>query len=240
MKAFMKMLRIEFKLSFRDMNMLIFAVGMPLVIIVVLGLVYGNSAKFALSFSAIASVGILASGVMGLPLAISEYRDKKILKRFHCTPISSGFLFGVQCAKYAIYSIISLILVWIVSAIFGYRMEGNAFVFVGGYMLVMFSIYSIGMLIAAVSPNSQKAGIICTLLYFPMLILSGTTIPYAIMPKWVQIIANVLPMTQGINFLNSISLNSNLASIWWSPVIVSAIAIICGSISIKYFKWENK
>lgn len=240
MKAFFKMLKIEFKLSFRDMNMLIFAIGMPLIIIVVLGLVYGNNAKFASSFTAVACVGILASGVMGLPLALSEYRDKKILKRFHCTPVSSGFLFGVQYAKYAIYSIASLIIVWIVSLGFGYRMDGNIFAFLGGYLLVLFSMYSIGMLIAAVSPDGQKAGLICTLLYFPMLILSGMTIPYSIMPKWVKIIADIFPMTQGINFLNAIALKIDMASLWWSPLIVTVIAIVCSVLSIKFFKWENK
>ena len=43
MRRFFVLLRHEMKLSIRDMNMIIFAVLMPLVILVVLGIIYGLS-----------------------------------------------------------------------------------------------------------------------------------------------------------------------------------------------------
>ena len=42
MRRFFVLLRHEMKLSIRDMNMIIFAVLMPLVILAVLGIVYGE------------------------------------------------------------------------------------------------------------------------------------------------------------------------------------------------------
>lgn len=238
MKAFSKMLVVEFKLSFRDMNMLIFAIAMPIIITVVLGFIYGNTMAFNQSYAAMTGIGILASGVMGLPLVIGEYREKKILKRYHCTPTSTSFLFLVQFVKYAIYSIGSLVLVTIVAVCFGYKMEGSILAFLAAYLLVLFSIYSLGMLVAAVTPNSQKAGLICTLLYFPMLIFSGTTIPYEIMPNWLQIIAEVMPMTQGINLLKGISLNLPIFEYWYSILVIGIIGAICTGAAIKFFRWE--
>lgn len=46
MKRFFTFLKMELKLSVRDMNMPIFAVIMPLVIFVILGVIYGGRPSF--------------------------------------------------------------------------------------------------------------------------------------------------------------------------------------------------
>ena len=46
MKIFGKMLKVEGRLSIRDMNMIIFAEIMPLVILVILGIIYGQKEAF--------------------------------------------------------------------------------------------------------------------------------------------------------------------------------------------------
>lgn len=246
-KAFRTMLKVELKLSVRDMNMIFFAVGMPFVITLILGFVYGAKpafegaayTAFEQSFGAMASIGILAAGVMGLPLVLSDYRDKKILKRYQCTPTSPGFLFIVQIIKYSIYSIGSALIVYAVAACFGYRMNGNVFAFIGGFILILIAIYSMGMLVAALAPSSQKAGLICALLYFPMLIFSGTTLPYEIMPRGLQIFSDCLPMTQGIKLLTNISLGLPFSESIIPLIVMLAITVVCTIISIRFFKWSK-
>lgn len=247
MKAFRTMLKIELKLSVRDMNMVVFALAMPLVITLILGFLYGNKpafegasyTSFELAFGAMTSIGILASGVMGLPLVLSEYRDKKILKRYRCTPISPRFLLLVQIAKYAIYSVASLVLVTVVALCFGYRMDGNVFAFLGAYILLLLALYSIGMFVASIAPTAQSAGLICCFLYFPMLILSGATLPYEIMSRWLQITADFMPLTQGINLLKNVSLSQPIGTMIIPLIVLPAITIICTALSLKFFKWDK-
>ena len=77
MKRFFIFLKTELKLSIRDMNMIIFAVMMPLVIFVILGIIYGTKPAFEgadfsfleQSFGAACAVSMCAGGLMGLPLA---------------------------------------------------------------------------------------------------------------------------------------------------------------------------
>src|SRR5574344_2113945 len=96
MKTFRTMLKVEGKLSIRDMNMVIFAIAMPIVILVILGIIYGQKPAYEgadytfleQSFGALSSIAICAGGLMGLPILISEYRERKILKRFSVTPVS--------------------------------------------------------------------------------------------------------------------------------------------------------
>ena len=100
MRSFRTLLKNELKLNIRNMNMVIFAIILPLVVLVILGFIYGTKPAaegVAYSFmdqslGALCSISICAGGLMGLPLVVSEYRERKILKRFKVTPISPVLL----------------------------------------------------------------------------------------------------------------------------------------------------
>ena len=195
MNKFLTMLKTELKLSFRGMDMIIFAVCMPVVVVILLGIIYGGKPAFdgadytflEQSFGAVSTIAVCAGGVMGLPLVISDYRQKKILKRFKITPSSPVLLLSVQVAIYMIYSLIALVLIYLVSVLlFGMKLRGAFLPFMGAFFLVMISMFSIGMLVGGVSPNTKIASVLASLLYFPMLIFSGATLPYEVMPAVLQ------------------------------------------------------
>ncbi len=241
------MLKTELKLSLRGMDMFIFAICMPLVVLIILGIIYGNKPAFEgadytflqQSFGALASIAVCAGGVMGLPLVVSDYRSKKILKRFQVTPVSTARILMVQVAIYTLYSLVSLVLLYVVAALFfGYSFSGSWLPFLGGYMLVMLSIFSIGMMVGGIAPNTKIAGVIASVLYFPMLIFSGATLPHEVMPQRLQAVADVLPLTQGIKLLKSASLGLPVSDMTIPILVMVGLAVICIGISIKFFKWE--
>ena len=247
MKTFKTLFKIEFKLSLRDMNMLIFAVAMPIVIAIIIGIIYGtnmayNGATFTFyqqSFGAIASIAIAASGLMGLPLVLSDYRRKKILKRYKVTPVSPVILLLVQFSIYACYCFLGLLAIYIISILFfQFSFLGSPFLFLLTFILVLLSIFSIGLFIAAVAKNEKNANLMTTLLYFPMLVFSGATLPYEIMPKLMQQISNVMPLTQGIKLLKTAILGENIFSQPIALFVVILVPIILIPISIKKFRWE--
>lgn len=247
MRTFKIMLKNEIKLSLRDMNMVIFAICIPLLVLIILGIIYNDKPAFEgaeytfleQSFGALTTISICAGGVMGLPLVISDYRNRKILKRFKVTPISPTMILAVQVTIYAIYSIVSLILIYAFSALFfGFHMKGSPIDFLLGYLLVMLSIFSIGIMVGGISPNSQAASVIASLLYFPMLIFSGATLPYEVMPKGLQKVSDVLPLTQGIKILKAASLGLPIENISFSLIAMTVLAVVCISVSLRFFKWE--
>ena len=247
MKTFKTMLKNEMKLSLRDMNMVIFAICIPLVVLIILGVIYGNKPAFEgaeytfleQSFGALVTIAVCAGGVMGLPLVVSDYRNRKILKRFKVTPVSPAMILAVQVVVYTIYSVVSLILLYIVSVFFwGFHMGGSVIAFLGGYLLVMLSIFSIGMMVGGISPNSQTASVIASLLYFPMLIFSGATLPYEVMPSALQKVADILPLTQGIKLLKAASLGLPIENVFVPIIVMVVLAAICIGVSLRFFKWE--
>ncbi|MHC1723833.1 MAG: ABC transporter permease [Aminipila sp.] len=247
MKTFSTILKTELKLSLRGMDMFIFALCMPVVVIVILGIIYGNKPAFdgagytflEQSFGAVSTIAICAGGVMGLPLVVSDYRSKKILKRFQVTPVSPALILAVQVTIYMLYSIVSLILVYAVAALFfNVHFVGSFVLFLGAYLLVMLSMFSIGMMVGGISPDMKTASIFASILYFPMLIFSGATLPYEVMPFTLQKVVDVLPLTQGIKLLKATSLGLPVTDAVFSILVMAIIALICTGISIRFFKWE--
>lgn len=90
MRSFGILLKNEWKLSVRNMNMVIFAVLLPLVVLIILGMIYGAEPAFpgrrlyvyGQSFRRALHNFHLCGRLDGLPLVVAEYREQKILKRF--------------------------------------------------------------------------------------------------------------------------------------------------------------
>ena len=241
MKAFSTLFRVEFRLSLRDMNMPIFAVIMPVVVMLVVGMMFGDQPAYegasytfvAQSVGAVSAIGICAGGAMGLPLVVSNYRHRKILKRYFVTPVSVHTILAVQVAIYTVYALISAVLVFGVAALFfGYAFTGSWPAFVGSYVLVLAAMLALGMMVGGLAPNEKVAGVLASLLYFPMLLLSGTTLPYEMMPTAVQ------PLTQGVKLLKATSLGLPVDQAVVPVAIMAVWAAVCTVIAVRFFKWE--
>lgn len=247
MKSFVTLFKNELKLNIRNMNMVIFAVIMPLVVLVILGFIYGtkpaaDGAAYTFieqSFGALCTISICAGGLMGLPLVVSEYRERKILKRFQVTPVSPLKLLIVEFAIYVVYCIASMItLIITVMLIWNVRISGSWSAFLGSWLLTMVSTLSIGMMVGGVAKNSKSASVIACILYFPMLLFSGATLPFEVMPNFMQKIVSVFPLTQGIMLMKSAFLGLPIQNAWLPIAVMAAVTVICTGIAVKFFKWE--
>ena len=247
MKSFITLLKNELKLNIRNMNMIIFAIIMPLVVLVILGFIYSTKPAadetaysfLEQSFGALCCISICAGGLMGLPLVVSEYRERKILKRFQVTPISPIKLLTVEFAIYVIYCFVSMLTLFLVGMLFWkIKIHGSLLLFLGSWLLTMVSTLSIGLLVGGIAKNMKSASVIACILYFPMLIFSGTTLPFEVMPVAMQKIISIFPLTQGIQLMKRVFLGLPAENVLLPVVIMGAIIIICFGISVKCFKWE--
>lgn len=246
MKRFFIYLKTELKLSLRDMNMVIFAVIMPLIVFIIFGIVYGvkpaydgaNYTALEQSFGAVSAIAICASGLMGIPLAVSGLREMKILKRLRVTPVSPVFILGVELAMYVIYCTVSIALLAIAALCWGVRVHGSIWAFLGSWFLTMISTHSVGMLVGGVAKNTKQASIIACILYFPMLVLSGTTLPIEVMPKAMQQVVSVFPLTQGITMMKNMFLGIGASSIVLPICVMLVVTVICSALSVCFFRWE--
>lgn len=245
MKRFLKLYLIEQKLGLRSGDMLLFGVAMPVGIMILINMIAGSKQAgegftyLDSSFASLIAVGICAAAFMAIPLTIAEYRDKKILKHFFTTPCSPMWILGSDLLCAGGTALLSAISVALVSVVFlGYKMQGNILAFMGSWLLTLLSMFSIGLLMASLCRTVKSVNAVTTLVYFPMLFLSGATIPYELFPSGLQKVADVLPLTQGIKLMKAVSMGAEIENIWKTVVLLLVITLICTVISVKTFRWE--
>lgn len=247
MKSFWILLKNEWKLNIRNMNMVIFAVIMPLIVLVILGFIYGvrpaaEGVEYTFmeqSFGALCTISICAGGLMGLPLVVSEYRERKILKGFQVTPVSPVRLLAVEFTIYVLYCIVSMVTLMVAGTIFwNIRIYGSWAGFLGSWLLTMVSTLSIGMMVGGIAKNTKTASVIASVLYFPMLIFSGATLPFEVMPDFMQKIVSIFPMTQGIQLMKAAFLDLSVENSGLTIIGMGVVTIVCFSIAIRFFRWE--
>lgn len=103
MKSLKTLFNIEFKLSIREFSGVLFGMILPVGLMLLLGTLYGHQRvdgqAYTLvqqAFPAVITIGICATGLMGIPITLSNYRDKQILKSFQVTPTSPLVLLMAQ------------------------------------------------------------------------------------------------------------------------------------------------
>ena len=245
MKRFLSMYRVEQKIFFRSPDVILFCLSMPLVVFFLItmiaggkdaadsGLTYLQSAYVSLS-----TVGICCSAFMSIPITVVELRSQGILRWMYCSPCSPARLLVCDTICSGVVAALSALLLTVAAVVFfGYRMQGNVFVYFSVWLLTMLSMFSIGLMVASLCRTTKSMNVATSLLYFPMLLFSGATIPAEVFPAGLRAVSGWMPLGVGINLLKSVSLGC-YDSIIIPVVTLTSIAVICGTVAVKTFRWE--
>ena len=245
MKRFWKMYQVEQKIFFRSPDVILFNLIMPLVTLILITIIAGNKnaadsglTYLQIAYVALSTVGICCSAFMSIPITIVGCRAQGILRRMYCSPCSPARLLACDTICSGVMAILSTLILTVAAVVvFGYRMEGNVFAYLAAWLLTMISMFSIGLMIASLCRTTKSMNVATSLLYFPMLLFSGATIPAEVFPPWFQTVAKLMPLGTGIDLLKSVSMGC-YDRITLPVITLMAITVICGTIAVKTFRWE--
>ena len=244
MRRFLKMYQVEQKMFFRSPDVILFCLAMPLAVFVVIYLINGdgNAADSGMtylqsSYAALSTVGICCSAFMSIPITVVELRSQGILRRMYCSPCSPARLLVCDTLCSGVLAALSTLILTVAALAFGYRMPGNVIAYIAVWLLTMISMFSVGLMVASLCRTTKSMNVATSLLYFPMLLFSGATIPAEVFPDALRTAAGWMPLGMGIRLLKSVSMGccDNTAL----PVVnLTAIAVVCGAVAVKTFRWE--
>ncbi|MBA3975084.1 MAG: hypothetical protein C0504_12815 [Candidatus Solibacter sp.] len=199
----------------------------------------GNAAQVV---SMVLVLGVLGNGFFGGGIRAVLERETGILRRFKVAPISAGpILVSSIVTGWVIY--MPAVVAFFLLAHWRYRMPApeNPVSIAILLSLGIIAFRAMGLIIASVVNTMGESQVLVQLLYFPMLLLSGATIPLSTMPDWLQVVAQFLPAThlylglQGM-LLDGEGLTKNLAA----AGALAAAAAVALFISLKLFRWEKE
>ncbi|MEE1099862.1 MAG: ABC transporter permease [Agathobacter sp.] len=244
MRRFLKMYKIEQKIFFRSPDVILFCLLMPLIVFALITMISGSKAAgdtgltyLQGAYVSLSTVGICCSAFMSIPITVVELRNQGILRRMYCSPCSPARILACDTMSSGGIATASTILLTIVAVIFGYRMSGNVLAYIAMWLLTMLSMFSVGLMVASLCRTTKSMNIATSLLYFPMLLFSGATIPAEVFPEAVQAVIKWMPLGIGIDLLKKVSIG-NYDDILIPVVTLSVIVVICTVVAIKTFRWE--
>lgn len=201
--------------------------------------IYGGAGSIDMFIPSYSGIVIAVTGVMNIPLTICEYREKMIFKRYKATPTDPGYVIFSQLIINSLMTIFGMcLLIAVGKVIYDVKITENILPCLFIFITAMFCIFSIGFFIGGIAPNMKAANSIASLLFFPMLFLSGASVPYEILPKGVKTFSKFLPLTHSVAAMKSVWNGETITENLLPITILFITGIIFWGITKISFKWE--
>jgi ABC-type multidrug transport system permease subunit len=245
MKAYWALITIDLKLALRLRTVIFFNYLFPLIFFFTFGQILNanrSATRITQVITMSIALGILGNGLFGAGIRTLQERELNILRRYKVTPITPGPLLVASMVTGWIVFLPYIILLLTLSH-FIYHMPWPPHIF---SLLVFVSLglvafRSIGLVIASVANTMQEGTILVQLLYFPMLFLSGATIPDDLFGPAMQIVSGFVPATYLVKGVKGIMLsNQNLVNTEMSVLALIITLLLGFFVGNKLFRWEKE
>jgi ABC-2 type transport system permease protein len=239
---------LEIKIFVREPLGLIGTVGVPVVIFVLLGKLNGGRLRtespdvprfMSVDLPILVAILIALSAVLSLITIVAIYRESGILKRLRATPLRPRTILSAHVLVKLLFTAITLALMVLAGKrYFTLSMDIPIVSFTLALLFVTLSIVSVGFVIASIVPTARFAQPIGTLIFYPMLGLSGLFVPIDVLPPMLQAIARALPLSYGVSLLRGIWHGDGWLAHSGDAGMLALMIGVFTAASAKVFRWE--
>jgi ABC-2 type transport system permease protein len=187
---------------------------------------------------AVMGVILTMTMVMMTGLAITRERERGTMENLLATPVLP---IEVMTGKIIPYIAIGLVQVTIILLaarfVFGVPFVGSVIDIYFAALLFVAANVTIGITLSSLAQNQLQAVQLTMFYFLPNVLLSGFMFPFAGMPKWAQMIGNVLPLTYFNRLIRGILLKGNAGADLWPhvwPLII--IACVTMAIAVRFYR----
>lgn len=245
MRLLTKMTWLEQKLFLREPLTVLFSLALPLVILFVMGGVFGNEASIdvyrgvgAMNYYVPAYLALVTAsvGLISLPTHIASNRERGVLKRYRASGVPTWALVTSQIlVTFVIATISAAVLIAVAMPTYDVVGPDSMAGVVGGFVVVGLSFAAIGVLLGAVLPSSRAAQALGVLLWFVLLIVGGAGPPPEVLTGAMGTVGDLTPLRHAIRVIQDGWLSLDPGASW---LIVAVVAVVCGVLAMRFFRWE--
>jgi ABC-2 type transport system permease protein len=254
MRGYLAMTGKEFRLFLREPFAVVFVLAFPLMMMVLLAAVFGNDQADAqdvengmliwrgvtpADYYTAASVAVIvaALGLMTLPITLTGYRERGILRRFRASSVSAAALVGAQLTLALVTFVVGAAVMAVVARIAYDAMLPQDVLGVAVALLAGTAAFgAIGLLLATVVRTSRSAQGIGLLLFFALWLISGTAPPRAVLPAGLRDVGGALPLSHLVT-----ALQDPWYGFGWSGsdlAVLAAYGVAAGVPALWFFRWD--
>jgi ABC-2 type transport system permease protein len=204
MRSLAKLTLVELKLFTREPVNLVFTLILPVMILIVMGEVFGRAADVSAMYRGVnamdyyipAYIGVVmaAIGLVSIPVHIAGYRERGILRRLRSSSLSiKSFLISQLVVSLVITLACLVVLIALAVVVYHIKMPHSIGLVIGGSMIAMLSFVALGIFLGLVLPNARTAQGVGMPLWFLIFMLSGSGPPRDVMTSVMQTAGKLTP-----------------------------------------------
>ena len=250
MKLLLHQLRNEQRLYWRSHELAFFTFLFPVLIFVLLGSVYGNDkikSEGGIKGSHYLLAGMLGYGVAstafaGLAIILVIRRESAVMKRLRGTPLPAwAYVAAMLISAIFVFAIEVVILLVLANTLFDVPFPSHIFSLVLALLLGGLAFAAMGIGLTTVIRSAEGSSAVVNAVYLPMAFIAGSFWSPHAYPRFLEVIADVLPLTYFIRMTRDILLRD--AQIWNEGTAVAVIAA-WGALgllfAVRRFRWEPR
>jgi len=246
-RVLLKLTWIEIKLLAREPVTLLFSFAFPVLVLVLLGGIFGDQHMKMGAYKSVKMMNwyvpsyialVIASiGTISLPVHLSSYRERGVLRRFRASGVSEAALLGSQLLVSLGVALVGALTITILGGLaYGARLPASPAEVALAYVVGVFCFAAVGVLLASLAPTARAAQSGGLLLWFVMLFVSGTSAPLDLLPSWMVDIGKALPLYHSV--LAVVDPWIGRGTNWAQLAIVATVGVVATLVSLRVFRWE--
>jgi len=246
MRGLKQLSGVDLKLYVREPVAAFFTLAFPPLLLVLFGAIYGNDPDplfgglGAMDISIPAYTGLILGsvGLMSVPITTAGYRERGVLRRFRATPLKPTTYIVADVLTNLVMTVFGMVaLVAVGWALYRIRFDGHVLDLAAALVLSALALFAGGYLIAGLAPGARSAQIIGMVVFYPMIFLSGATVPLEVMPESVRRISTFVPLTYAVRLLRGMWFGEPWREHMLDVAVLVGLLLVCGTLASRFFRW---
>jgi ABC-2 type transport system permease protein len=247
MRGLLKLTSLEIRIFVREPLGLVAAIGVPLAMFLVLGHSVSPSSDqsaratqfLVQDLPLFVSIFVSINAALSLIAVISIYREGGILKRLRATPLGPATILGAQVLVKLIFTGISLLLIILAGRrYYPPTLPPHVVAFALAVVVTTVAILCMGFVIASMVPTARFAQLIGSVIFYPMLAVSGMFVPLASIPRPLALFGSVLPMSHAVALLRAAWVGASWLELLPHLGVLALTIAISLALTTRVFRWE--
>jgi ABC-2 type transport system permease protein len=238
-------LRGQLRLYTRSKELAFFTFLLPIIFFVLLGSTYGKDTIDGIRGSNFLEAGMLGYGLVstafaGLAIFIVIRRESGILKRVRSTPLPpSAYIAAVLTSTLIAFAVNSIVIIAIGRALYDIPLPHRWISLVVVLLVGALAFAALGLGLTVLVKSAEGSSATVNAIYLPMSFISGAFFSPRSFPHFLQIIADVLPLTYFIRLTRDVMLyDHHLWENWSDLAVVVAWGAVGAFVAVTRFRWE--
>lgn len=179
------------------------------------------------------SLAILA--LQSIPGVVATYREQGVLRRLATTPVHPVNLLGAQLLIHVVVALAGIGLVLAAAnTVYDVPLPKHPLLFLLTLLLGTVSMFSFGLLAAAVARTAKAAGGFALIAFVPTMFFGGVYLPRALLPVVLQQVGDYLP--PGTQPLQDAWVGTGVQPL--QLAVLAAFAVGGTALAARLFRWE--